>query len=47
MLPTGEGTRSWATITFDDWNGDGDADLFVSLCDGERLRARGSLRERD
>ncbi|MDH7601162.1 MAG: VCBS repeat-containing protein [Armatimonadota bacterium] len=27
--------RSWATITFADWDGDGDGDLFVSICDGE------------
>ncbi|MDO8589293.1 MAG: VCBS repeat-containing protein [Armatimonadota bacterium] len=33
-LPMGEGThRSWATITFDDWNGNGNPDLFVSCCD--------------
>ena len=46
-LPTGEGSfRSWATITFADWDGDGDPDLFVSLCDGDGLRACRALRER-
>ena len=34
-LPMGEKThRSWPTITFADWDGDGDQDLFVSFCDG-------------
>ena len=36
VLPHGPvNHRSWATITFADWDGDGDQDLFVSFCDTE------------
>ncbi|MDO8684105.1 MAG: VCBS repeat-containing protein [Armatimonadota bacterium] len=37
-LPMGEKThRSWATITFHDWNGNGHPDLFASICDGDEF----------
>lgn len=34
VLPHSGFNRSWPVITFDDWDGDGDQDLFVSLNDG-------------
>jgi hypothetical protein len=38
FLLTPDGGRAWATLTFDDWDGDGDQDLFVTLGDGpERI----------
>ena len=33
-LPANASNRSWVSVEFDDWDGDGDQDLFASFADG-------------
>ncbi len=35
LLPSDRNNRSWAALVFDDWDGDGDQDLFAGLTTGD------------